>query len=463
MARAVTPHQVESHKGRRLAIGNNLVVEVRARGELKRRLSEAPDNAAREAIRAKAKPHQFTRSWAYVYAVDGKERTVPGGSIERRTLPEAIEWARKLSMMRLDGQDPVKAHLAEKAAREATDARAAADEARGMTFEQCATSYISDNKTKWKDAAEWPRTLTRYVFPIIGKLDVRLIQPGHIAKIRNQEVTIKVDKQRAVTTFWNASPTTAKRVVGRVEKIIDWATVHNFRSGDNPARWRNYLGAVLDAPAKGESHKALPRELVPKYVQALAASDDPRAPIVEFAIRNALRIEAALMVTVADLNRNQRLLVVPPQYCKRKKKHKNVPHDAPLTDASLALIDRIAAKRDELQTDRLFPHPYSNDHSAKAMVLDFVKRHAKRIFDGQHGDITTHGFRGSFSTWVGEDTNESAETREFALGHVEGDDTVEAYRKGTSVEKRRRLMQRWGEFLDGVTAKVVHADFGAHS
>jgi integrase len=197
----------------------------------------------------------------------------------------------------------------------------------------------------------------------------------------------------------------------------------------------------------------MPWDLMPNYMAKLGERGDMLALTLDFAIRSALRIEPVLELTVAHLDREKCVLTVPAQFCKRKTKHKHVPHILPLTDAMLTLIDRAAGLRGSNDPgDQLFPHHYRS----KKGVENAVRMLAKGVLDGNDA-ITTHGFRSSFSDWVGEATDWDVETREFALGHIGGDDTVEAYRRGSSVEKRRRLMQAWGNYLDGIAVDNVVA------
>lgn len=74
---------------------------------------------------------------------------------------------------------------------------------------------------------------------------------------------------RVLEPLWSTKPETASRVRGRIESILDWATVREYRQGDNPARWRGHLDKLLPAPSKAkraaraakgreEHHAALP-------------------------------------------------------------------------------------------------------------------------------------------------------------------------------------------------------------
>jgi hypothetical protein len=71
--------------------------------------------------------------------------------------------------------------------------------------------------------------------------------------------------------------------------------------------------------------------------------------------------------------------------------------------------------------------------------------------------VTVHGFRSAFRDWAGERTHFPREVAEAALAHLVGDAVERAYRRGDALEKRRKLMDAWSNFLDHrPTAKVVH-------
>ena len=61
--------------------------------------------------------------------------------------------------------------------------------------------------------------------------------------------------------------------------------------------------------------------------------------------------------------------------------------------------------------------------------------------------VTVHGFRSSFRDWAGELTDHARETAEAALAHAVGNEVEAAYRRGTSLDKRVKLMQDWADYL----------------
>ena len=61
-------------------------------------------------------------------------------------------------------------------------------------------------------------------------------------------------------------------------------------------------------------------------------------------------------------------------------------------------------------------------------------------------DITPHGFRSSFRTWAQERTDFPREVAEMALAHLVGNDVERSYAHSTLLEKRKQLMDQWGDF-----------------
>src|SRR5690606_34503918 len=85
---------------------------------------------------------------------------------------------------------------------------------------------------------------------------------------------------------------TATRLRGRIENVLDWATVRGYRKGDNPARWRGHLDKVLAKPrklAKVKHHAALPADEVGTFVHALRAREGVAARALEVLILTAAR------------------------------------------------------------------------------------------------------------------------------------------------------------------------------
>ena len=61
--------------------------------------------------------------------------------------------------------------------------------------------------------------------------------------------------------------------------------------------------------------------------------------------------------------------------------------------------------------------------------------------------VTVHGFRSTFRDWCGDEGDVPRELAEASLAHVVRDATERAYRRKTAVERRRKVMQAWCDFI----------------
>lgn len=161
-----------------------------------------------------------TKSWLLRFMRDGQARKMGLGPVHTITLAMARERATEARRQLIDGIDPIDAR---KAAKQVARLKAA----KALTFGECAQKYIEAHKAGWKNAkhaAQWTSTLSTYVYPHLGTLPVSAIDVGLVLK--------------SLEPIWTEKPETASRVRGRIESILDWATARQYRSGDNPARWR---------------------------------------------------------------------------------------------------------------------------------------------------------------------------------------------------------------------------------
>jgi len=176
--------------------------------------------------------------------------------------------------MRLDGVDPIEARRAHRDQKRLEAAKA-------MTFEACAIAYTEAHNAGWRNAKhrdQWRNTLTSYACPVFGSLPVQSIDVGLVMK--------------AVEPIWHTKPETASRLRGRIEAVLDWATVRSYRNGENPARWRGHLDKLLPARSKVHKvkhHPALPYNEIADFLAALRNQEGIAARALEFLILTAAR------------------------------------------------------------------------------------------------------------------------------------------------------------------------------
>jgi len=368
-----------------------------------------------------------SKQWIFRYTVNGRLRDMGIGPTHTLTLAEARDEATAARKLRLKEIDPIEHRHAQRAA-------VAAEAAKAKTFRQCAEGYIKDNEAEWtnqKHRREWAITLSRYVYPVLGELPVAVIDTPLVLKV--------------IKPLWARVPETASRVRGRIESVLGWATVHHYRSGDNPARWQNHLEQALPARAKlakKKHHAALPFVQAGGFMAKVRQDTRVSARCLEFIVLTAARVSEANVATWNEIDFENRLWTVPADRMKADKEHR-----VPLSNAAIAVLKAMWAIR---HSDYIFP----GQRNAHAVGANSVLRFAK---EAAGIDITTHGLRSTFRDWAAECTTFPREVAEMALAHTIPDAVEAAYRRGDLFDKRRKLMQAWADYCAGTATdgKVV--------
>ncbi len=385
------------------------------------------------------------RAWKFRFRDGARLRDYGLGPFADVSLKEARIEADKLRKLRRDGVDPIEHRRQREAARRLADASA-------VTFKQAAKAYIEANRAGWrnaKHAAQWAATLETYAHPVIGALPVAAVETGHLVTI--------------LQPIWAAKNETASRVRGRIEAVLDFATVRHWRTGDNPARWRGHLAQVLPPRAKvgkGGHHAALPYADIPAFMGALAGQAGIAALALRFAILTAARTGEVLGATWGEFDLAAAIWTVPASRMKGRREHR-----VPLSGAALAVLREMrmepatvatsatvggletASTPATLATATVPAHPvFPGARRAKplsGMALLMLLRRMGR------GELTAHGFRSSFRDWSSESTDVPGEVCEAALAHTIRSKVEAAYRRGDLFDKRRALMDAWATFCEG--------------
>ena len=115
---------------------------------------------------------------------------------------------------------------------------------------------------------------------------------------------------------------------------------------------------------------------------------------------------------------------------------------------ALAILDEMAKLR---SSELVFPGLKRDRPLSNMAMLQLLRRMGR-------DDITVHGFRATFRTWVAERTGYQREVAEAALAHTIGNKVEASYQRGPLLEKRKRLMNDWATYCTNgqpETAKVV--------
>jgi integrase len=363
--------------------------------------------------------HGTAASWVWRYRFAGQERSMGLGSYAKVTLAEARKRARAAQAMLDTGADPA-------------PGRALAAPV-APSFTEAAAQYIASHEAGWRNAVhrqQWRSTLATYAQPIADK-------PVHAITVN--------DVLALLLPIWTVKPETAARVRGRIEMVLSYAKARGWRTGENPAAWRDNLKLLLPAQAKVRAvrhHAALDWRQAPEFMRGLAVRDTGMGSrALQFAILTAARAGEVRLATWDEIDLDARLWTVPGARMKAGKAHK-----VPLSDPALAILAPPVARK---QGSLIFPSPSSPETPLSNMTLTAVLRRMGR------GDLTVHGFRSTFRDWCAEVTMHPTEVAEMALAHAVGDKVEAAYRRGDLFEKRRRLMDDWAAFVTSADTGVI--------
>lgn len=353
------------------------------------------------------------KSWVFIFR-RGELRREMGlggyGNIPGKiSLREARARADEARELLKDGRDP----FTEMAHRRRFE--------KARTFGAVADDLLTSKEATFrndKHRAQWKMTLEVYAKPL-RKLPVEDVSTDDVVRV--------------LAPLWSQKHETASRLRGRIEKVLDYAKALGLRDGENPARWKGHLDHLLVSPKrKPKHHAAMPYVDVGDFFVELESVDGFGARALELCILTATRSSEILLAQWSEIDRAGELWTIPAERMKAGKEHV-----VPLSGRALDVIDRLATLR---MNEWLFPGQAPRRPISNMTMLATMRRMGK-------GHFTAHGFRSSFRDWAGDHTSFQREVIEAALAHTVESKVEAAYRRGTAIEKRRKLMQAWANYV----------------
>ena len=358
------------------------------------------------------------KSWVYRFKIHGKARTMGLGALHTLSLADAREAAQTARQLVLAGIDPIDDRKARADARKRESAAA-------MTFRDCAKRYIAAHEAAWTNAkyqAEWPSTLQRFVYPVIGDTSVADIDTPAVLRV--------------VEPIWSDRAPTANRVRGRIEAVLDWAAARGARQGENPARWRGHLSKILPSPTKARPVRhlrALPYQQAPAFIADVRTRDGLAYRALEFVALTVVRVGEAVGATWTEIDLEAKTWTIPAQRMKSRREHR-----VPLSEPAIGILEALPRIEG---SHHLFPSPRPKRSLSESALLKALES------TDWHGATTIHGLRSTFRTWAGETTAFPWEVVELCLAHQVGSGTERAYARSDLLARRARLMDNWGRYL----------------
>lgn len=356
-----------------------------------------------------------SRSWILRARIGEKRRDIGLGGYPEVSLALARDRALEKKSLIAKGIDPVEEKRASKA-------RLIASQRNTITFDDAADKVHETKSKEFKNEkykAQWISAIRMYASPIIGKLPVSEIDLQHIKDV--------------LEPIWLTKTDTAKKLRGNLEAILAWATVHEYRTGINPARWQGYLDQVFAKPSKiskVQHYKALPIDAMPAFMTDLRKQEGIGARALEFTILTAARSGEVRGATWDEIDLNSKVWTIPADRMKAGKEHR-----AALSDAAINVLKIMPRFADN---NLVFPSPRGGMLSD--MSLAAVLKRMKL-------DVVPHGFRSTFRDWCSERTHYPRDVAEMALAHTIKNKVEAAYRREDLLPKRALMMQDWANFI----------------
>jgi integrase len=376
---------------------------------------------------------QMPRSWILRIKVGEQRQPIGLGSYPQVSLAVAREQAAKLVVEAKQGVNL-------KAKKRALRSSLLSAAAKNKTFKECAEAYMdahSSDYTSDKHRKQWPATLVTYAYPVIGNMLVSDIVMRDVRNVLEQETVVDINTKGKL---WYVKTETAKRLLGRIKTVLDYATVNDYRSGTNPAQWTGYLSTQLPSPKnlqKKEHHPAVPYQQMGAFMSKLRKNPSLSAKALELLILTAVRSGSVRSAEWSEIDLGNAMWIIPAEHTKARQEHR-----VPLQPQAVRLLKSLPKLEG---TNLIFPS--RTGKALSDMAFSQLMRGMR-----ERGELTVeavpHGFRSSFRDWAAELTSYPDEIRKAASGHTVGDAVKEAYQRTDLLEKRRRLMNEWSNFVD---------------
>ena len=296
------------------------------------------------------------------------------------------------------------------------------------SFEEFAQQVHIERLPTWKNAKhgqQWINTLRDYAFPKIGRMP--------LDSIGQPEVLM------CLSPIWTEKHETARRLMQRIKTVLDVARAKGFREGENPVTAIKDAGVLPKVKNKPKHHQAMDWRDVPAFYADLRVRKGMAAKALRFTCLTGSRTGEVLGMRWGEIDFDEGIWTCPAERMKTGDAHR-----VPLTGEMLAIIEPLRA----MQSDYVFEGQKRHQPLSNMSMLMLLRR---MKIEG----VTVHGFRSTFRVWASEAANVPREVAEMSLSHRIGSKVEQAYARSDLLEKRRALMERWSNFVAGVSAEIV--------
>lgn len=357
-----------------------------------------------------------SKLWRFKYRFGGKEKLLSVGIYPDVGLKEARAKRDELRKQVAGGIDPSDLRKAEKLVKAGMD-----------SFEFVAREWHSKHKVNWSESHA-SRTLTRLqndVFPWLGKKNIGEIKPPELLQVLR-----RVESRGALET--------AHRIHQVCGQIFRYAVATGRAERDSAADLKGAL-----PPAKPKHHASI---VEPKQIGELLRAINGYSGA--FVTSCALRLAPLLFVRPGELRQAEWAEFdldnaewrIPAEKMKMKTLH-----IVPLSKQAISIIKELQPLTGSGKY--LFP---SIRTKSRPMSENTVNGALRRLGFSKD-EMTGHGFRSMASTLLNEQ-GWNSDAIERQLAHSERDGVRAAYNYAQYLPERKKMMQAWADYLDGLAS-----------
>ena len=377
-----------------------------------------------------------TKYWRLDYRLNDKRNTLAFGKYPETTLTQARDQRKATRELLAAGASPAMARDQKKQI---------ANDVAANTFEKIAREWHSNRLSAWSPstAKDTINRLEKDIFPAIGKLPIsEITHQQMIAALRKIEV--------------RGAGEVAHRLKATCARVFSYANQHGIENKNPAADLKDVL-----KPVKTGHFAAIAPDELPAFLECLRENNARLYLPTRIALRLMLLIfvrSSELRTTPwSEINLDTGEWVIPWQRMKRGKLTVNpdtTDHNVCLSRQGLELLRELH----QYTGGSKYLFPNQRDHE-KPMSGDAIRMALNRM--GYEGKMTTHGFRALAMTTLKEKLGYRHETVDRQLAHAQKDKIASAYDRAQFLDERRKMMQHWADYLDGVKAgsNVIHGAF----
>lgn len=363
--------------------------------------------------------------WRFDYSINGKRKTLSVGIYPATGLADArrkAEEARKLIANDTDPSDTRKA--VKQAHREATEneKRVKAGLPIVGSFEDVARQWLDSTARQIADCTHQKRLkrFTHHTFPAIGGQPIGSISSADIFNIIKPLIS-------------DGKLITARLVRSEISAVFCYAIAHSLADYD-PAQ-----PVLKQIPAGTVDHRAALTN--PKEIARLMRDID--AYQGTFTVKTAFKLMALLFQRPGEIRQMEwQDIDIQAQEWRYFVTKTRVNHIVPLSSQVINVLESIRP----LTGSGRYVLP-NRDNETRPMSEGTLSKALSSM--GYAGAMTAHGFRSVASTLLNEQ-GWSPDAIERQLSHMPRDSVRAAYNRAQYLDERRRMMQAWADYLDGL-------------